>query len=178
MKEHLISINDLPPDGKEYMLDDQDIWLEPLQEFKMDCRIITPLKGKVFVQRADEGVIIRGSLKGVVVVPCARCTEDATVDIDTSFDEYEEIPAEGGHSKDEEHEGYVTWRNHAPMLNLAEIGWEQFMLAQPVTPLCMESCKGLCPDCGINLNMGECRCKKEHGDPRMAPLANATVKKN
>lgn len=169
MKKHLVSINDLPPEGKEFELDDQEIWLEPLREFKMDCRIMEPLHGKVFVQRADEGLLVRGLIKGVIVVPCNRCAEDATVHIDSAFSEYEEIPEEG--RQDADHNGYTVYDRHAPMLNLAEVGWEQFMLAQPAMPLCREDCKGLCPQCGMNLNMGECDCQKDKTDPRMAPLA-------
>lgn len=178
MKKHLVSINDLPPDGKEFELDDQDIWLEPLREFKMDCRIIQPLHGKVFVQRTDEGVLIRGEISGVIVVPCNRCAEDATININSEFREYEEIPEESASPLEEEHEGYIVYDRHAPMLNLAEVGWEQFMLAQPAMPLCREDCKGLCPKCGTNLNMGECDCARDTTDPRMAALAGVKVKKN
>lgn len=174
MKKHLVSINDLPPEGKEFEINDQAIWLDPIREFKMDCRIVKPLQGKVFVKAADEGILIRGRLEGQIVVPCNRCAEDAKVDIDSKFDEYEEIPEEGTH-KDGEHESYIVYDRHAPMLNLAEVGWEQFMLAQPIQPLCREDCKGLCPKCGANLNLDECACDKGGGDPRLAALRNLKV---
>ena len=35
--------------------------------------------------------------------------------------------------------------------------------------LCREDCKGLCPHCGSNLNLGPCGCRKEI-DPRFAVL--------
>lgn len=174
MRKHLVSINDLPPDGKEFELVDPDIWLEPIREFKMDCRILEPLHGKVFVQPVDEGILIRGELQGKVAVPCNRCAEDASVKIDAEFNEYEDIPSETG-AKDDEQEGCIIYERHAPMLNLAEIGWEQFMLAMPVQPLCRPDCRGLCPHCGVNLNMNECSCQNDAGDPRMAALRNVTV---
>ena len=175
MKKHLVSINDLPPDGKEFALDDQEIWLEPLREFKMDCRIAQPLQGSVFLQRADDGVLVRGTLKGEVIIPCNRCTEDTKVAIDSKFDEYEEIPEENIHAKAGEHDGHVVYEMHAPMLNLAEVAWEQFMLALPSRTLCREDCKGLCPSCGTNLNWGECDCKNQSFDDRMAPLAGLKI---
>ncbi len=178
MKKHLVSINDLPPDGKEFALDDQDIWLEPIREFKMDCRIVEPIKGKVFVQPQDEGALVRGNLMGVIVVPCNRCAEDATVKIDAEFSEYEEIPEKTGHSQDEDHESHIVYDRYAPMLDLATVGWEQFMLAQPSMPLCREDCKGLCPQCGMNLNVAECDCPKNAPDSRMAALADVKVKKD
>lgn len=177
MQKHLVSINDLPPDGKEFELDDQDIWLEPLREFKMDCRITRPLHARVFVQTADDGLVIRGEIKGTVVVPCNRCAEEATVEIESEFSEYEEIPEEGAALQAGEHDGYIVYDRYAPMLDLAAVGWEQFMLAQPSMPLCHENCKGLCPSCGANLNQGDCGCRKDAADPRMAPLIGVKVKK-
>ena len=35
--------------------------------------------------------------------------------------------------------------------------------------LCREDCKGLCPTCGKNLNLGPCGCRKQT-DPRFAVL--------
>lgn len=45
-----------------------------------------------------------------------------------------------------------------------------FILDMDTKTLCSEDCKGLCPRCGADLNLGPCSCKKEI-DPRMAALA-------
>jgi uncharacterized protein len=37
-------------------------------------------------------------------------------------------------------------------------------------PLCEEACKGLCAQCGRNLNLGACDCKFDWEDPRLAAL--------
>lgn len=54
--------------------------------------------------------------------------------------------------------------------DLDEIGTEQFVLAVPMKPLCSESCRGLCPKCGTNLNRGQCSCPADV-DQRWRPLA-------
>ncbi|MDE5831483.1 MAG: DUF177 domain-containing protein [Desulfovibrio sp.] len=164
MSKNLVSINDLPPAGKEFVLDDQQIWLDPIREFKMDCRITEPLKMKAFVQATDEGCVVRGELTGAVVVPCNRCAENAPVAFDSKFDEYEEIPASPKQRLEDSH---IVFDHNAPMLNLDEVAWEQLMLAMPPNPLCRDDCKGLCPDCGSNLNIAACECSKDEGDPRM-----------
>ena len=174
MAEYLVSINDLPPDGKRFTIEDQDVWLGPLREFKMDCRISEPLKADVLVMPADEGCLVRGDLKGEVVVPCNRCAEDATATINSRFDEYEEIPESGQREKNGG-EGHIVFDRGAPMLNLGEVLWEQFMLALPPRPLCREDCKGLCVQCGTNLNMNECSCSKDDGDERLAALRNIKI---
>ena len=37
-------------------------------------------------------------------------------------------------------------------------------------PLCSESCRGLCPECGANLNTASCTCQRAWVDPRLAVL--------
>ena len=46
-----------------------------------------------------------------------------------------------------------------------------FILGMDSKTLCSEDCKGLCPRCGADLNLGPCSCKKEP-DPRLAALAS------
>lgn len=176
MKKYLVSLVDLPADGKEFTLDDQEIWLEPLREFKMDYRVTSPLVSRMKILPAENGCLIRATLEGSVTVPCNRCAEDADIAINSGYEEFEEIPEEPGrghHGGDSE--SHVVFEKHVPMLNLADVAWEQLMLAMPVSPLCKSDCKGLCPSCGANLNLGDCGCEKDDSDPRMAPLRNLKV---
>ena len=50
-----------------------------------------------------------------------------------------------------------------------------FILGMDTKTLCSEDCKGLCPRCGADLNLGPCSCKKET-DPRLAVLAKLLEK--
>jgi len=56
-----------------------------------------------------------------------------------------------------------------PVVDLAELATEQVQLATPLKPLCRESCQGLCPRCGADLNQGLCACPKTT-DSRWTPL--------
>ncbi len=47
---------------------------------------------------------------------------------------------------------------------------DQIALAVPMQPLCSESCQGLCPVCGVNMNEEKCSCDPTPADPRMAAL--------
>ncbi|MBR3640458.1 MAG: DUF177 domain-containing protein [Oscillibacter sp.] len=51
-----------------------------------------------------------------------------------------------------------------------ELARTAFILGMDTKTLCSEDCKGLCPRCGADLNLGPCSCKKET-DPRLAALA-------
>ncbi len=54
-------------------------------------------------------------------------------------------------------------------IDLDEILETSFLLDMDAKYLCREDCKGLCPNCGADLNLGPCGCKREV-DPRMAVL--------
>ena len=54
-------------------------------------------------------------------------------------------------------------------IDLDEILSTCFILDMDSKFLCKEDCKGLCPDCGKNLNLGPCECRKKI-DPRFAVL--------
>ena len=55
-------------------------------------------------------------------------------------------------------------------IDLAPALREQILLAVPPSPLCDEACKGLCPQCGKDLNQGDCGCERTSIDPRWAAL--------
>ena len=60
-------------------------------------------------------------------------------------------------------------------VDLSPLIREQIILALPTRPLCRESCRGLCPQCGVNLNFQPCACRAASGDPRLAVLRNLKV---
>jgi uncharacterized protein len=47
---------------------------------------------------------------------------------------------------------------------------EQVLLAVPLRAICREDCKGLCPQCGANLNEKRCSCAEPVEDPRWSGL--------
>ena len=55
-------------------------------------------------------------------------------------------------------------------VDLDDLARTAFILGMDTKTLCSEDCKGLCPGCGADLNLGPCTCKKE-ADPRLAVLA-------
>ncbi len=56
------------------------------------------------------------------------------------------------------------------MLDLREVIRQGLWLAAPMEALCSPGCLGLCPRCGGNRNLGECRCEEAAVDPRWAAL--------
>lgn len=61
-------------------------------------------------------------------------------------------------------------------INLGALLWQELVLALPIKALCRPDCKGLCPQCGKNLNLEVCSCDTESLDPRLAVLRNLKIK--
>ncbi|NIO05105.1 MAG: DUF177 domain-containing protein, partial [Proteobacteria bacterium] len=53
---------------------------------------------------------------------------------------------------------------------------EQILLGIPYKALCHEECKGLCSQCGINLNEGNCGCERKVGDSAFKVLKDLQIK--
>lgn len=56
-------------------------------------------------------------------------------------------------------------------LDIDEVATDEVVLGLPVKHLCSKECKGVCSECGKNLNSGPCSCTKDAVDPRLAVLA-------
>lgn len=56
-------------------------------------------------------------------------------------------------------------------VDAGELARTAFILDMDSKTLCSEDCKGLCPRCGADLNLGPCSCGREP-DPRLAALAS------
>ena len=174
-----ILLHNIPPSGKEFVLDDQSVWTEPLAEFGIPCRIMEPLSAAFTVFVQEDGVLIRGKVAGKVAVPCNRCTEDAIVVIDQNVDTYEPFPVDDESDEDAVEVDAEILRlapsGQGIEMNLAALAWEEFSLALPMKPLCVAECEGLCPSCGVNRNTAKCSCETDTLDPRMAPLRGLKV---
>lgn len=57
------------------------------------------------------------------------------------------------------------------VLDLEDTVRTDVLLELPGKVLCSEDCKGLCCQCGKNLNEGSCTCEKKQIDPRLAVLS-------
>jgi uncharacterized protein len=96
---------------------------------------------------------------------CARCLKDIHKSLEVHFDKT--VCAEGD-IQDEDNDDYIEI--HDGMLDIDEALVEDIILDFPIRSLCDDSCKGLCPKCGTDLNTGSCSCVTKEIDPRLAPL--------
>ena len=115
---------------------------------------------------------VAGRARTRLELDCSRCVEPFQVPVDAEFDlryvPQEQNSGEGEREVADEDLSTAYYRDG--MLDLIEMLREQFQLALPMKPLCAEDCRGLCPECGANLNRTSCGCAPKWEDPRLAAL--------
>ena len=102
----------------------------------------------------------------------ARSTLDAVCDrCGKAFAQDKEIPFRcllAEELQNEDNDEIVLLENG--QVDVEDLARTAFLLGMDTKTLCSEDCKGLCPRCGADLNLGPCSCQKET-DPRLAVLA-------
>ncbi|MDR0466051.1 MAG: DUF177 domain-containing protein [Deltaproteobacteria bacterium] len=173
MEAYWASLADLPRQGANFVLEDAAMWNALIEELSLDCRLPQAPKAELRVMPVEGGCLVHGRIAGVFSLPCSRCAEDATVPFDERFEHFVALPSAEGDDADareyEEEEHLRILAGGTPELNLSALCGEEFVLAMPVKALCVPDCKGLCPECGTNLNVASCGCSGE-ADPRLAPF--------
>jgi uncharacterized protein len=172
-------------------LDIKELELHPLDfeeefapgaiDFGLEAKQAAPLKASGRAELVEEhqgkhqvikDIRLRGRLSTGLELQCARCLEPVRQDIKRDFELlYRPLGADAGRDElsvtDAEAEiGYYQGEG----LELADVLREQVLLALPLKITCRADCKGLCPQCGKNLNQEQCSCTAEVEDPRWAAL--------
>jgi len=135
-------------------------------------RIVAPVHLDFELHKDKDKFRLVGKAQTELELLCSRCLEPFRMPVDSSFD-LRFLPATEMAADDErevQEEDLETSYYRDDQIDLNELLREQFYLALPMKPLCREDCKGLCAQCGTNLNTGTCACAVRWEDPRLAPL--------
>ena len=109
-------------------------------------------------------LVARGSVEGTLAQECRRCLEAVSTpfegELTLVFVSEESELGDSGYAFDE----------GSSELDLSDAVREEVLLAVDPYVLCTPECKGLCPQCGTNLNLSKCGCERDFVDPRLAGL--------
>jgi uncharacterized protein len=132
-----------------------------------DPKPSAPLRVKGRLSSAGPGRFYwHGSIEGDVALECSRCLGDTTAHV---TDDTHLIFAEAGSGDVADDPDVFLLDDRSNELDLRPAIREQWLLNVPGYALCRDDCKGLCPTCGAELNLGPCDCKS-HADPRWESL--------
>jgi uncharacterized protein len=132
------------------------------------------LKGKIDLMRTPAGILVQAHIELIDPESCSRCLEPLEETLRFDFAEEFFAPPElrSGHTVDEDEiDAEAFMIDEQQMLDLTEAVRQYREASADMQPLCRPDCKGLCPNCGWNLNLGDCDCNKEPIDSRWATLA-------
>ena len=135
--------------------------IENVDDYPMITAFIGPVNIKGTATNTDGAVNIQAEGEVKVTMPCDRCVKDVNVDL--SFPLEETYVAFGNATAEDE-----SYTGNSVCLDGAVK--KSILSSLPMKVLCKEDCKGLCPQCGKDLNTGECGCKTDYIDPRFESL--------
>jgi uncharacterized protein len=112
------------------------------------------------LEPAGDGYLLRGTLRGELLVTCGRCLEPAptAVEAPLAVSFVEHLKTEDGET--EEAQDDVIAIEHGT-IDLGRPIRDEILLAVPMSPVCRPDCAGICPRCGRNRNLTPCDCEKQ-----------------
>lgn len=168
-----LKIQDIPEEGVaiEESVKSKDLWYNQLvrQTFQEDYVPGSIANLHLRILRTCENVSVTGFAEIDLRPACDRCLEKFSkplnVPIHVDLAPYLGLePSAEPKDDDIEAEGdlnFVFYKGEE--INLSDIIHEVLALEIPIRYVCEESCKGLCPKCGQNLNKASCHCKISKG---------------
>lgn len=112
------------------------------------------------------GVQVDGRVEATIRLSCRRCLVEQAVSFSVPLSFIMEPGVEPGAEDD----GVFPLHAAGDAVSLAPIVREELLLAVPEFHLCRADCRGLCPQCGTDLNVAACECRTTETDPRWEAL--------
>ncbi|MGH2536901.1 MAG: YceD family protein [Candidatus Promineifilaceae bacterium] len=125
--------------------------------------VLRPLTGAFEASRNSKGIYLKGKLHTNITAECSRCLEPIQLPITGQLDElfyYPPWDAPAGELIVGEN-GFIDLGPLVRQLSLLEI---------PMRVYCRPDCRGLCVECGRNLNDAPCEHEQKRIDPRFEVL--------
>lgn len=147
---------------------------EPAELDVMEDRLalVSPARVEGQVKRSGNDAFVEGRIDADVEVECDRCLQPVKFPVRTEFAvafiterEYEQTQAAELTADDMSVSVF-----DGESIDIDEVVREQVLLAVPARALCNDNCKGMCANCGADLNLTICGCDTTEVDPRWETL--------
>ena len=133
-------------------------------DFGGGCPAQEPVKVEGVVKNSADVLELSLVTRTTLDCSCDRCAKPFRREKEISYDC---VLAEEKQNEDNED---IVLLEQGEFVDAEDLARTAFILGMDTKTLCSEECKGLCPRCGADLNLGPCSCKKDV-DPRLAALA-------
>ncbi|HEX9023915.1 MAG TPA: DUF177 domain-containing protein [Geobacteraceae bacterium] len=142
-----------------------------------ECVFLGPLRVHLAIAREFDHIRVNGRVEAELNLNCARCLAEYRMDMVSPFTIF--YMRRDGMPQDEDvelaEEDLISATYEGDEIDFtAEIS-EQVILAIPFKPLCREDCRGLCANCGADLNTAECTCDRGDISLKFSALKNLKI---
>jgi len=177
MKSSLsIPIQPIEPSGLSFETDEKPEVFPVIAELVNagECRFTGPVHIEGKAERTQDLITVTGTVRIEVRLSCSRCLKDFGTSLSETFSLTfsQKVPLAEPVEKELTADEIGLIRFQGEQIDLHESIQEHIIMMLPQRPLCSESCKGLCPQCGADLNQAECGCWQPVLDDRLAILKN------
>ena len=149
-------------------------WLEDAAELysgDKSTRLTSRIDIDIQLNKVLREVIVSGSALFSIEAPCSRCLKTVKLELKPEINLLL-TPVEMINEEDNDinHETYT-----GDEVDISDYIREQVAMSLPYKIVCSESCMGLCPICGVDLNDEQCTCASDRVDPRFVVLKNLKI---
>lgn len=123
-----------------------------------------PLRWEADITNTGDALLVTGTVEGMATGSCSRCLEGVTFPVTGEIEGYFLVSAEAAAPEDMEDDEF-EYLPEDKTIDMAPLIHAALLLEMPRILLCDEECKGLCPQCGANLNEGPCGCASQDVAP-------------
>jgi len=129
---------------------------------------VEELEVLVSVAEADQGYVLTAEVTGEAQLTCHRCLEAFSKPLDLAINALAVF--DSASTVENEDAEVIEISAQSNYIDATQLVYDGILLNLPYKLLCREDCKGLCDQCGQNLNHGTCDCEQETIDPRWEKL--------
>jgi len=167
----IFDIGEIPEGGLNFdVLADK----EQFEIDQPDCTLIDGVKVKGSLKKIERDICFFGDLQAQLQLTCTRCLKPFPFQVESKIQIHfvprakEQSPGSEVEIKETDIEQEVYEDDRVDMSGPIR---DQILLEVPLMHLCQKDCKGICSECGTDLNLNQCECQNEGQiDPRFAVL--------
>ena len=158
----------------EFSLDND--WLQNSEQDDPGFALDQILEVNASIYKAGDKFILEGDFRGGVKINCDRCLEPFHYDVKVRFRSVMALISLQNDQPDKRTDKELIEEDldidiiKADVIDLTDIVKEQIYLNLPMKLICSSDCRGLCPQCGVNLNLETCSCQSDKGHPAFERL--------
>ncbi|MFH1312783.1 MAG: DUF177 domain-containing protein [Candidatus Eisenbacteria bacterium] len=130
----------------------------------------TPVEIRLKADRNGNDIFLKGKAAVRGVLECGRCLEEYSLVLECPIGVWCVIGASGDLTDVGERDSVIEVPAGSKYIDLADHVRSELLIVAPFKPLCSDECKGLCPVCGVDLNVDKCSCERDSNDSRWDAL--------